>query len=314
MGTQGYGTITAPGNDPYVITVGASNDNGDYDRSNDTMATYSSKGPTVIDSIVKPDLVAPGNLVVSAQSVGSALVNEYPANQIPVDNYNPAGSSAYSPYFFTLSGTSMAAPVVSGAAAMLIDGNSALTPDQVKAKLMRTAWRGFPSTATITVSTPMAATYTEHSDIFTIGAGQVDIWAAYNDATMPSGSAASPSVSFNSSNGTVQLQLNSTSAASVIWGTGSALMADPSSGLGTKLAEIKPMPKEEQVSDSNAESLSALSIVLKCLPAFGGTMLAAFTVGSVAQSPSTSVVLLAAQVALYGSSVYLWFRYLRDNS
>ena len=40
----------------------------------------------------------------------------------------------------------MATPVVSGAAAMLIDENSAITPDQVKAKLMRTAWRGFPAT------------------------------------------------------------------------------------------------------------------------------------------------------------------------
>ena len=73
-GTDGYGTITAPGNDPYVITVGASNDNGDHDRTDDIMTTYSSKGPTAIDHIVKPDLVAPGNRVVSAQSHGSALV------------------------------------------------------------------------------------------------------------------------------------------------------------------------------------------------------------------------------------------------
>ena len=150
--TQGYGTITAPGNDPYVITVGASNDNGDYDRTDDVMATYSSKGPTAIDHIVKPDLVAPGNQVVSAQSTNSALVDTYPGNQIPIKNYNPAGSSANSPYFFTLSGTSMAAPVVAGGAAMLIDQNSAITPDQVKAKLMRNAWRGFPLTMTIRIN------------------------------------------------------------------------------------------------------------------------------------------------------------------
>src|ERR1017187_8095865 len=63
--TLGYGTITAPGNDPYVITVGAPNDNGDYDRTDDVMTTYSAKGPTAIDHIVKPDLVAPGNQVVA---------------------------------------------------------------------------------------------------------------------------------------------------------------------------------------------------------------------------------------------------------
>ena len=58
------------------------------------MTTYSAKGPTAIDHIVKPDLVAPGNLVVSEQSTGSALVTAYPGNQIPTNDYNPAGSSA----------------------------------------------------------------------------------------------------------------------------------------------------------------------------------------------------------------------------
>ena len=103
QGTQGYGTITSPGNDPDVITVGATNDKGDYDVTNDVVTTYSSKGPTAIDHLVKPDLVAPGNRVVSYQSPGSQLVKQYPTNQIPVNFYNPAGSSAYSPYFFTLS-------------------------------------------------------------------------------------------------------------------------------------------------------------------------------------------------------------------
>jgi len=58
-GTSGYGTISAPGNDPYVITVGAMNAKGTPDRSDDVMTSYSSKGPTAIDHIVKPDLVAP---------------------------------------------------------------------------------------------------------------------------------------------------------------------------------------------------------------------------------------------------------------
>jgi serine protease AprX len=53
---NGYGTITAPGNDPYVITDGAMNTKGTPDRFDDTMTSYSSKGPTAIDHIVKPDL------------------------------------------------------------------------------------------------------------------------------------------------------------------------------------------------------------------------------------------------------------------
>ncbi len=63
-GTNGYGTIAAPGNDPYVITVGAMKTNGTYTRADDTIASYSSKGPTLFDHTVKPDLVAPGNRVV----------------------------------------------------------------------------------------------------------------------------------------------------------------------------------------------------------------------------------------------------------
>ncbi|HEY3769743.1 MAG TPA: S8 family serine peptidase, partial [Candidatus Angelobacter sp.] len=64
-GTQGYASIQAPGNDPNVITVGASKTNGTPSRLDDTVASYSSKGPTLLDHISKPDLVAPGNRIVS---------------------------------------------------------------------------------------------------------------------------------------------------------------------------------------------------------------------------------------------------------
>ena len=64
-GTNGYGTIAAPGNDPYVITVGAMNSMGTSSRADDHIASYSSKGPTLFDHIVKPDLVAPGNRIIS---------------------------------------------------------------------------------------------------------------------------------------------------------------------------------------------------------------------------------------------------------
>ena len=65
LGTDGYATITSPGNDPYVITVGAMNANGTPWRSDDKITSYSSKGPTLVDHVVKPDIVAPGNNVVS---------------------------------------------------------------------------------------------------------------------------------------------------------------------------------------------------------------------------------------------------------
>src|SRR5205823_3016924 len=71
--TEGYGTIAAPGNDPYVITVGAMKTAGTGDRSDDQVASYSSKGPSSIDHIVKPDLVAPGNKIVSTLSPFSKL-------------------------------------------------------------------------------------------------------------------------------------------------------------------------------------------------------------------------------------------------
>src|SRR5207249_5355186 len=59
MNTNGYATITVPGNDPYVITVGAMKTAGSPLRSNSLIASYSSKGPTLLDHVVKPDIVAP---------------------------------------------------------------------------------------------------------------------------------------------------------------------------------------------------------------------------------------------------------------
>jgi serine protease AprX len=63
--TDGYGTIAAPGNDPYAITVGAMKPMGTPTRADDLIASYSSKGPTLLDHVVKPDIFAPGNLMIS---------------------------------------------------------------------------------------------------------------------------------------------------------------------------------------------------------------------------------------------------------
>src|SRR3984893_15915065 len=157
--TDGYATVTSPGNDPYVITVGAMKPMGTPTRVDDLIASYSSKGPTVIDRIVKPDLVAPGNLLVSLEAQGSTLYNQNPGSHVPYSYYVNGGSSASSPTYFTLSGTSMATGVVSGVVADLLQKWSYLTPDQVKARLMKTAYKSFPTSSSTTDPTT-GITYT----------------------------------------------------------------------------------------------------------------------------------------------------------
>ena len=142
--TSGYGTVTAPGNDPYVITVGAMKPMGTPQRTDDLIASYSSKGPTVIDRVVKPDLVAPGNLLVSTETPRTTLYTTETSNLVPYSFYQYGGSSSPSAYYFELSGTSMATGVVSGAVADLLQAQPRLTPDQVKARLMKTAYKTFP--------------------------------------------------------------------------------------------------------------------------------------------------------------------------
>ena len=164
-GNNGYGTISSPGNDPYVITVGALKSAGTVSRSDDWIASYSSKGPTLFDHVVKPDLVAPGNRVTSVKLYSdSVMESQYPNNSV---GYN----------YFILSGTSMATPMVSAAAAILLQKQPSLTPDQVKARLMKTASKGFPA-ATNAVDPVTGQTFTSYYDIFTIGAGYLDIQAA----------------------------------------------------------------------------------------------------------------------------------------
>src|SRR5207248_8780668 len=85
--TNGYGTITSPGNDPYVITVGAMKPMGTPDRSDDLIASYSSKGPTIVDHIVKPDVVAPGNLLVSTETSSTNLYSSEASNLVPMSYY-----------------------------------------------------------------------------------------------------------------------------------------------------------------------------------------------------------------------------------
>lgn len=213
--SNGYGTITAPGNDPLVMTVGAMKSNGSTSVSDETLASYSSKGLTTYDHVVKPDLVAPGNLIVSLAAAGATLEAEYPSELV-------TGTDGNNDYF-TLSGTSMATPVVSGAAALLLQQNSALTPDQIKARLMSSAGKVFP-TSSVAVVPDLNATFTSYYDTFSVGAGLIDMSnALVSTALAPAtvGAALSPSVVYNPSTNTVSLVEGNASiaAGSVIWGS-----------------------------------------------------------------------------------------------
>ena len=216
--TDGFGTIGVPANDPAVITVGATLTELTSTRVDDQIASYSSKGPTAIDHIVKPDLVAPGNRLVSLRVAGSTLDATYPQYEVTPTS----GTSKY----YMLSGTSMATPVVSGAVALMLQQNSALTPDQVKARLMKTAWKGFGQyTSSSDVNGNI---YNNEYDLFTYGAGYLDIDAALGNSNLATGVAFSPTANHNS-NGTVTIAntpFNSNfsgssvvwSATSVVWG------------------------------------------------------------------------------------------------
>ena len=121
-----YNTVnTAPANDPFVITVGATNEALSSNTNDDWVALYSDYGVT-LDGLVKPDLVAPGTGIISVLSPNSGWATQHPYQVVLNGQY------------FRLSGTSMAAPMVSGAAALLLQDEPNLTPDQVKYRLTHT--------------------------------------------------------------------------------------------------------------------------------------------------------------------------------
>jgi serine protease AprX len=224
-GTQGYATIQAPSNDPNVITVGATKTNGTPGRLDDTVASYSSKGPTLVDHVVKPDLVAPGNRVVSLASPGSTLVssllslNIQPITTCLLGLLGNNCSSGVSGKYTRLSGTSMATPIVAGAAALMFQKDPTLTPDTIKARMMKTAWKGYPGNSW--ASDNSGKSYFSQYDVFTIGAGYLDIYSSLRSADVVNGGAPSPIAYRNTATGKYSL-MNSQSITwgnSITWGS-----------------------------------------------------------------------------------------------
>jgi serine protease AprX len=117
------GTILSPGDDPLVVTVGALDDLAQPDVADDVMANFSSVGPTNPDGWFKPDLVTSGRSVVSLAAPGSTVYDENPGSLVGSGN-------------FVGSGTSFAAAITSGAAALLLEQHPSDTPDMVKAALL----------------------------------------------------------------------------------------------------------------------------------------------------------------------------------
>ena len=175
-GNRGDGAIYPPANDPFVITVGAVDDKGTNSLSDDVMASFSAYGQTG-DGIKKPDLVAPGaNIVAHLVNRNMGLANAHPSNKVGTQ-------------YFRMSGTSMSAPMVSAAVALLLQDEPNLTPDQVKYRLMATAnksWSGYNATKG--------------------GAGYLDIYAAVLGTTTQS-----------ANKGLIASQLLTTGSASITW-------------------------------------------------------------------------------------------------
>jgi len=148
------GILYPPANDPFVITVGAADDEGTPDTGDDVLAHFSAYGVTE-SGFAKPDLVAPGADIISLLPPTSHLYFEHPDHRLDGR-------------YFRMSGTSMASAVTVGAVALLLQDEPDLTPDQVKLRLMATA-RPF--------SGPEPGS---------TGAGYLDVYAAVHGTTTES--------------------------------------------------------------------------------------------------------------------------------
>ncbi|MEK4473761.1 S8 family peptidase [Paenibacillus sp. FSL R7-0048] len=123
----GRSTIESPGISPSAITVGAVDDRRTLTQADDRITWFSSRGPAP-GGRKKPDLVAPGETIISLRAPRSKLDRELPYLRIAKD-------------YFVLSGTSVSTPIVSGVIAQLLQKNPSLTPKQVKSILKKNTFR-----------------------------------------------------------------------------------------------------------------------------------------------------------------------------
>lgn len=120
----------APANNPFIITAGAVDHSGTVAPDDDRLAWFSSRGRAQ-EGRIKPDIVAPGRKIVAPLAGGTTVLATGLPERIADDRY------------IRLSGTSMAAPIVSGIVALILERYPDLTPDQVKWLLIETA-RAYP--------------------------------------------------------------------------------------------------------------------------------------------------------------------------
>lgn len=153
-GNNGSASLFPPANDPFVITVGATNDAGTLELGDDIVTSYSAYGLDETGG-TKPDLVAPGaNLIAYLPNSNLLTIpTQHPANVVDT-------------YYFRLSGTSMAAPIVTGSVAILLNASPNLNPDQIKYRLKANANRTWPG-----------------YDPAKAGAGLLDVYAAVHNTT-----------------------------------------------------------------------------------------------------------------------------------
>ena len=125
LGASPFAADHAPANDPFVITVGSSDDRGTPARSDDVIADWSSRGITV-DGYAKPEVTAPGVGIVSVSGGNSTFL----ARQAPEADVDGR--------YLRLSGSSASAAIVSGTVALMLDDDPSLTPDEVKFRAVAT--------------------------------------------------------------------------------------------------------------------------------------------------------------------------------
>jgi serine protease AprX len=164
-GNIGYTGITSPGSAPSAISVGAVDIKNTTSRSDDTVASYSSRGPTWYDGYMKPDLVAPGHSLVAVSTATSTLYANLSTARVSVTNDTNK--------YLRLSGTSMAAAVTSGVVAQMFSATREGTwwttrripPNGVKAILQYSAIRMKSGTVYLNALTQGAGSINAHGAV-----------------------------------------------------------------------------------------------------------------------------------------------------